>query len=723
MVREAALVLPLLLHATGASACESWCNEWICDMADCVSCGAEIGCPAKPPPPPGPPPLPRLPPWYEGLPSGEINFVAEGGFLWANGDRFYIKGINWFGSEGRAGPPLGLDKHDIAWYMRFLTDNGFNAIRFLFNHETILSDQTLDPPDEAKYGVGAPWESPELAGYSYVDMFVKLAEVAAEHGILVMLACHRLRPSAWPGDGKWFDRVITEEYVKLSWDKLAERLCDKWNVFAVDLQNEPHASSWGLGMGEKSDWGHAAERLGNHVLSRCRRWLIMVEGIGYEPGSSDQDPAGGIFWGENLAGALQQPVELSDPSKLVFSPHTYGPSVYQQEYFSSPIFPENMPKIWDARFAFAPYTLGVPVVIGELGGYYRGNDKVWQDWAIAFIKERGIGLFYFALNPGAEDTGGLLSEDYTTPESAKLELLARLPSTEVLPLRSKRRPLVASPPPPPSPSRPPPPPPLPSLPSFAPLPPASPPPPPPLVSNPAPSPVASSAKPLQPSTIPAATDPAAAYASEASGSSNRRASPPGSLDTRAAGQAIAVVCLLLLLFGSIGVAVWRRSKMKQESPLEACREDQEGQMAPKETGRRGTLAGLRRPRSQGHQRLGKNEDDLRFDDDSHQGEGEPHGHDRQAAPRPRHQRERSRKVGHLPLSEACASGDEDSEPETALSVREIKEQLAELGVGFADCIEKDDLTRRLAAARRGDFGGNGGSSTALVVASHAEDID
>jgi hypothetical protein len=79
-------------------------------------------------------------------------------------------------------------------------------------------------------------------------------------------------------------------------------------------------------------------------------------------------------------------------------------------------------------------------------------------------------------------------------------------------------------------------------------------------------------------------------------------------------------------------------------------------------------------------------------------------------------------VGHLPLPEACASGtgDEDSEPETALSVREIKEQLAELGVGFADCIEKADLTHRLAAARRG---GNGGSSTALVVASHAEDVD
>ena len=696
----AALVLFLHLHATGA--CESWCNEWICLADACLSCGAEVGCPAKPPPPPGPPPLPRLPPWHEGLPSGEINFVAEGGFLWANGARFYIKGINWFGSEGRAGPPLGLDKHDISWYMRFLTDNGFNAIRFLFNHETILSDPTLEPPDEAKYGIGAPWESPELAGFSYVDMFVKLAEVAAEHGILVMLTCHRLRPSAWPGDGKWFDRVITEERVKASWDKLADRLCPQWNVFAVDLQNEPHGSSWGLGMGDKSDWGHAAERLGNHVLSRCRRWLIMVEGIGYDPGSSDQDPAGGIFWGENLAGALQQPVQLSDPSKLVFSPHTYGPSVYEQDYFNSPVFPQNMPDIWDARFSYAPYKLGVPVVIGELGGFYTGNDKIWQDWAVRFIQERGIGIFYFALNPGSEDTGGLLLEDYTTPESAKLELLARLPSTEVLPLRHKRRPLAASPPPPPPFRRPPPPPPpLPSLPSFAPLPPASPPPP-PLVSNPASSPVARSAKPLQPSTVPTATDSAAAYTSKDSGSTNLRASPPGSLDTLEAGQAIAALCLLLILSGSIGVAIWRRLKMKQWSPREACRE---GQVAPKEPGRRGTLAGLRRPRSQGHRRLGKGEDDATFDDESH-GQG---------APQPR-QRESSRKAGHLPLPEACASGDEDSEPEPALSVREIKKQLAELGVGFADCIEKADLTRRLAEARRG----NSCSSTALVLGPQPE---
>ena len=93
-----------------------------------------------------------------------------------------LHGDTGFGSESRTGPPLGLDVHDIAWYMRFLQDNNFNAIRFLFNHEDVLHNHVLDAPDEEKYGAGAPWESPELENYKYIDMFVKLARVAADHG-------------------------------------------------------------------------------------------------------------------------------------------------------------------------------------------------------------------------------------------------------------------------------------------------------------------------------------------------------------------------------------------------------------------------------------------------------------------------------------------------------------------------------------------------------------
>ena len=457
-----ALLLALVGAVAASSSCDGWCNEYTCSMTACVGCGVEKGCHAKPPPPPSPPPLPHNPPWYDGLPAGFIEFAATDGVLLANGQRFYIKGVNWCGSEGRAGPPLGLDVHNIAWYMKWLQSHGFNAIRFLFNHEHILSDPTLEPPNELLYGKGAPWEAPELAHFKYLEMFAKLAEVAAEHGILVMMACHRLRPHAWPGSGKWYDGTITEARVLESWDKIAERLCGQWNVFAVDLQNEPHSSSWGMGRGESSDWGHAAERLGNHVLTKCHRWLIFVEGVGYSPGAAGTDPNSGIFWGENLAGAKVQPVVLSNPSKLIYSPHTYGPAVYPQDYFGAKDFPRNMAAIWEDRFGFAQKRLRVPLVVGELGGTYTGADRQWQDAAVEYMRARGIGLFYFALNPQSDDTGGLLKDDMTTPEAAKLKLLSRLRTTAVLPLRTARRPpappggLVSPPPPMASPPPPPP---------------------------------------------------------------------------------------------------------------------------------------------------------------------------------------------------------------------------------------------------------------------------
>ena len=107
--------------------------------------------------------------------------------------------------------------------MDFLRSNKFNAIRFLFNHDGVLNDRPLEPPNELKYGKGAPWESPELANYKYLDMFLKLAEVAAEHGILVMMACHRLSPDAWPGNGLWYDARTPENRVLDSWTAVARK--------------------------------------------------------------------------------------------------------------------------------------------------------------------------------------------------------------------------------------------------------------------------------------------------------------------------------------------------------------------------------------------------------------------------------------------------------------------------------------------------------------------
>ena len=163
--------------------CAAWCNKWNCNRPFCSSCGSDIGCPDKPPPPappPRPPPQPSLPPFdYDRISPGALHFEGKDGQLYANDAIFNLKGANWFGSEGRAGPPLGLDKHSISWYMEWLKEHNFNAVRLLFNHEMILSDAPLESPDTAKLGENAKWEAPELAHFRYLQMFEALAEVHA----------------------------------------------------------------------------------------------------------------------------------------------------------------------------------------------------------------------------------------------------------------------------------------------------------------------------------------------------------------------------------------------------------------------------------------------------------------------------------------------------------------------------------------------------------------
>ncbi len=113
-------------------------------------------------------------------------------------------------------------------------------------------------------------------------MLNALSSKAAEHGLLVLLACHRIRVqypgpslhSEWPGDwdGLWYERhEWPESRILANWGRLANSgLCSQWNVVAADLMNEPHSGGWGRG-GASRDWRLGAQRLGEGVLGHCKR--------------------------------------------------------------------------------------------------------------------------------------------------------------------------------------------------------------------------------------------------------------------------------------------------------------------------------------------------------------------------------------------------------------------------------------------------------------------
>ena len=60
-------------------------------------------------------------------------YGARDGMLHANGEVFHIKGINWYGTEGRQMMLEGLREKPIDRLFDFLVQNEFNAMRLLFN--------------------------------------------------------------------------------------------------------------------------------------------------------------------------------------------------------------------------------------------------------------------------------------------------------------------------------------------------------------------------------------------------------------------------------------------------------------------------------------------------------------------------------------------------------------------------------------------------------------
>ena len=443
------------------SVCEAWCPRKtccsFCDDPACKGCGAVKQCGMQAPAATSSTTTatkfsgrsdPAVAPGFQSGPDG---------FLHANGKRFHVKGINWWGSETANAVPGGLTHRTMDELLDFVSEQGFNAVRLLLNHHSVLVNGKIN---QGAFDEGM---NPELVDLRYRDMLELVVNKAAERRLLVMVNVHQTTSTTWPGDLMWYDSRVSEAEAIRSWGILATLLCPHWNAFAADLVNEPVKASWGRG--RPTDWNKAAERFGDAVLAACPRLLVMVQGVGGEPGAPNDGGIGeGYFWGENLVGAATSPVKLVDMTKLVYAPHTYGPGVYKdQPYFpprweDSPAFPANMVAVWDRHFGSVQQSTGRAVVLGEFGGFYTGSDKVWQDAFVTYLLERGFGSFYFGLNPDSVDTGGLLKSDWATPNDAKLALLKRLPATSVASLIGETPPVPEPPPPPPRPPHPPPPP-------------------------------------------------------------------------------------------------------------------------------------------------------------------------------------------------------------------------------------------------------------------------
>ncbi|KAH9161939.1 hypothetical protein LEN26_001192 [Aphanomyces euteiches] len=249
----------------------------------------------------------------------------------------------------------------------------------------------------------------------------------ADNKIVVLLDAHVLTASSGITE-LWYTSSADKDNFENAWKIVANRYKNTWNVVAADLKNEPHGSAtWGSG-NSATDWDKQALKIATTIQAIVPRWLIFVEGIAQ---SSRDQAAYPTFWGENLMDVQRAPITLPVADRLVYSAQVYSSDVSAQPYFSASNYPDNMPAIWDLHFGFVNKKYG-PLVIGEWGGkFHSSSDIQWQKKFASYLNQNSIGFFYWSVNPNSGDTEGLLENDWNTPRSDKLAVLATLKGTPI----------------------------------------------------------------------------------------------------------------------------------------------------------------------------------------------------------------------------------------------------------------------------------------------------
>ncbi|ORE95490.1 chitinase, cellulase [Stappia sp. 22II-S9-Z10] len=340
--------------------------------------------------------------------------AAVGGWLSTSGSDIVdeagnvvrITGVNWFGAETDISVPHGLWARNYQDMMDQMLATGFNTLRLPF------ANAMLDPG--ATVGGINFSLNPDLAGLSPIEVLDAVIACAGEIGLRVILDNHRNGEGGGPnGNGLWYGEAgVTQQSWQDDWEFLADRYKDDPTVVGFDLINEPHNATWGTG-DVATDFKIAAENAANAIHAINPNVLIIVEGTG-----------DGYWWGGDLRGIADNPLEINEANKVIYSPHAYPNSIYSQSWFSDPNYPDNLEDIWDYFFGYIAEDDIAPIMVGEFGSRLQDPlDVQWMDEFIPYLTENELSYTYWSWNPNSTDTGGILADDWTTVIDAKVDLL------------------------------------------------------------------------------------------------------------------------------------------------------------------------------------------------------------------------------------------------------------------------------------------------------------
>lgn len=353
-----------------------------------------------------------------------------------DGKEVWLTGVNWFGYNTGTNTFDGLWNSKLEPTVKAIADHGFNLIRVPISAQ-LLNQWAAGEYPRANFNQAYNVPMTKMNSLEIFDYFLSLAEA---NGLKVLMDIHSAETDASGHNvNLWFTgRVSTEDYYKaLEW--MAARYKDNDTIIAYDLKNEPHgkpnegnqAAIWNDSK-QPNNWKYVAETAASKVLAKNPNVLILIEGTEIYPknnkgdySSTDSEDYYFNWWGGNLRAVRDFPIDLGKyQDKLVYSPHDYGPTVYQQPWFKGNYTYDSLMKdCWHDNWFYIYEENTAPLLIGEWGGFMREPNLTWMTYMRQLISTYHLNHTFWCLNANSGDTGGLLLDDFTTWDSAKYDFV------------------------------------------------------------------------------------------------------------------------------------------------------------------------------------------------------------------------------------------------------------------------------------------------------------
>ncbi|WP_110515234.1 cellulase family glycosylhydrolase [Herpetosiphon llansteffanensis] len=351
----------------------------------------------------------------------------------------WLTGVNWFGFNATERVFHGLWSANLTTMLQSIAQRGLNIIRVPISTELIL---------EWKAGIfKAPnvntYANPELEGLTSLQIFDRFVLLSKQFGIKVMIDVHSAEAdNAGHYAPLWYKGTITSEQFYQAWEWITDRYKNDDTVIAMDIKNEPHGTAhdnqtsgqfakWD-NSSDINNWKYVCETASKRILAINPNVLVLCEGnevypkAGANYSSNNKNDYYFTWWGGNLRGVRDYPVNLgANQDQLVYSPHDYGPLVFNQSWFYPGFSKETLYNdVWQPNWFFIHEENIAPLFIGEWGGFLDGGaNEQWMKALRDLIKEHYLHHTFWVLNPNSGDTGGLLGYDWATWDEAKYALL------------------------------------------------------------------------------------------------------------------------------------------------------------------------------------------------------------------------------------------------------------------------------------------------------------